>query len=160
MKSEGPLRCSYQPVTGSEPDQSRFSQRWLWRMLSSRMWGCVDNRRFGGKQCLHLPPPDAGSPLADFSTMRIEAIRSSETSVNVISTQRHIPEDDILQTNPVHNSTIHFLKNHLNFILVPMSTCPKSSPQIFGLKLYTRFVCSQCVLHVPTIPFALTPLPQ
>jgi hypothetical protein len=40
---------------------------------------------------------DAGYPFADFSTMKIEAIRSSETSVSPGSTQRHIPEDDILQ---------------------------------------------------------------
>jgi hypothetical protein len=38
----------------------------------------------------------AGSPLADFSTLKLEAIRSSETSVNARSTQPHIPEDDIL----------------------------------------------------------------
>jgi hypothetical protein len=40
------------------------------------------------------PPADSGSPLADFSTPKMEAIRSSETSVNTGSTQRHIPEDD------------------------------------------------------------------
>jgi hypothetical protein len=39
----------------------------------------------------------AGSPLADFSTLKMEAIRSSETSVDARSTQHHIPEDDILQ---------------------------------------------------------------
>jgi hypothetical protein len=38
----------------------------------------------------------AGSPLADSSTLKMEAIRSSETSVNARSTQRHISEDDIL----------------------------------------------------------------
>jgi hypothetical protein len=31
----------------------------------------------------------------------MEAIRSSETSVNARSTRRHIPEDDILQVNTV-----------------------------------------------------------
>jgi hypothetical protein len=36
------------------------------------------------------------SPFADFSTLKMEAIRSSETSVDARSTQRHIPEDDIL----------------------------------------------------------------
>jgi hypothetical protein len=30
-------------------------------------------------------------------TLKMEAIRSSETSVNKISTRRHIPEDGILQ---------------------------------------------------------------
>jgi hypothetical protein len=43
------------------------------------------------------PPAHAGSALADFSTPKMVAIRSSETSVNVRSTQRHIPEDDMLQ---------------------------------------------------------------
>jgi hypothetical protein len=42
------------------------------------------------------PPADAGSLLADFSALKMEAIRSSETSVNPGSTQRHIQEDDIL----------------------------------------------------------------
>jgi hypothetical protein len=44
------------------------------------------------------PPAHAGSPLADFSTLEMEAIRSYETSVYVRSTQRHIPEDDIIQS--------------------------------------------------------------
>jgi hypothetical protein len=42
------------------------------------------------------PPAAAGYPLANFSTLKMEAIRSSETSVNERSTQRHITED-ILQ---------------------------------------------------------------
>jgi hypothetical protein len=41
------------------------------------------------------PPPHAGSSLADFSTLTMEAIRSSETSVYISSTRRHIPEDGI-----------------------------------------------------------------
>jgi hypothetical protein len=46
--------------------------------------------------CL-LPPAQAGSLLADFSTLKMEAIHSSETSVHTRSTQPHIPEDGILQ---------------------------------------------------------------
>jgi hypothetical protein len=53
--------------------------------------------------CGKEPPPDAGSPLADFSTLKMEAIRSSETSVNARSTQRHIPEDDILHSHRCEN---------------------------------------------------------
>jgi hypothetical protein len=34
--------------------------------------------------------------LADFSTLKMEAIRSSETSVHTRSTRHHIPEDGIL----------------------------------------------------------------
>jgi hypothetical protein len=73
---------------------------------------CV-NRRFGGKYHLHLqgreirerrtsvsslqPPAHAGSSLADFSTLKMEVIRCSETSVHTRSTRRHIPEDSFLQ---------------------------------------------------------------
>jgi hypothetical protein len=42
------------------------------------------------------PPAHAGAPLADSSTLNMEAICSSETSFNARSTQRHIPEDEIL----------------------------------------------------------------
>jgi hypothetical protein len=38
------------------------------------------------------------TPLADYSTLKMEAILSSETSVYPSSTQRHIPEDNILFT--------------------------------------------------------------
>jgi hypothetical protein len=39
-------------------------------------------------------PPHAGFLLGWFSTLKMEAIRSSETSVSIWTTQRHIPEDD------------------------------------------------------------------
>jgi hypothetical protein len=41
-------------------------------------------------------PADADFSLANFSTLKREAIDSSETSVNPASTQRHIPKEDIL----------------------------------------------------------------
>jgi hypothetical protein len=43
-------------------------------------------------------PAHAGSSLADFSTLKMEAIRSSETLVHTRSTRSHIPEDGILCT--------------------------------------------------------------
>jgi hypothetical protein len=43
------------------------------------------------------PPAHAGSSLADFSTLKMEAIRSSETSVHTKSSRRQIPEDGILR---------------------------------------------------------------
>jgi hypothetical protein len=46
-----------------------------------------------------LPPAHAGSLLADFSTLKMGAILSSETSVDARSTQRHIPEDDVLRSH-------------------------------------------------------------
>jgi hypothetical protein len=46
------------------------------------------------------PPAHAGSSLADFSTLKMEAIRSSETSVeSTRSIRRHIPEYGILQNH-------------------------------------------------------------
>jgi hypothetical protein len=45
------------------------------------------------RSCVNRPA-HAGSSLADFSTPKMEAIHSSETSVH---TRRHIPEDGILQ---------------------------------------------------------------
>jgi hypothetical protein len=42
------------------------------------------------------PPADASSLLTDFSTLKMKVIHYSETSVNPGSTQRHIPEDNIL----------------------------------------------------------------
>jgi hypothetical protein len=41
--------------------------------------------------------------LADFSTLKIEAIRSSEPSVHTRSTRRHIPEDGILHSHRREN---------------------------------------------------------
>jgi hypothetical protein len=43
-----------------------------------------------------LQPPHAGSSLADFSTRKMEVIRSSETSAHTRSTPCHIPEDGII----------------------------------------------------------------
>jgi hypothetical protein len=49
------------------------------------------------------------SSLADFSTLKMEAIRSSETSIHARSTRRHIPEDDILYKEYV--LCVQFLSN-------------------------------------------------
>jgi hypothetical protein len=53
----------------------------------------------------------SGYPRADFSTLKMEAIRSSERSVNAKSTQRHIPEDDILHSHRCEN-----LKSYIVFL--------------------------------------------
>jgi hypothetical protein len=46
-----------------------------------------------------LPPAHAGSSLADFSTLKMEAKRSSEITVHTRYTRRNIPEDSILHRN-------------------------------------------------------------
>jgi hypothetical protein len=45
------------------------------------------------------PPAHAGSSLADFFTLKMEAIRFSETLVHTRSTRRHILEDGILHSH-------------------------------------------------------------
>jgi hypothetical protein len=45
----------------------------------------------------------AGSSHSDFSTLKMQAIRSSETSVHTRSTGRHIPEDGILHSHRREN---------------------------------------------------------
>jgi hypothetical protein len=64
----------------------------FWNVAPCR--SCV-NRRFGGTYRLQ-PPAYAGSSLPDFPTLKMEAIRSSETSIHTRSTWRHIPEGGIL----------------------------------------------------------------
>jgi hypothetical protein len=68
---------------------------------------CV-NRLFGGTYRLHLQGMKTdergtadvdGSSLMDFSTLKMEAIRSYETSVHRRPTRRHIPKDGILRGN-------------------------------------------------------------
>jgi hypothetical protein len=60
------------------------------------------------------PLAHAGSSLADVSTLKMEAIRSFETSVHTRSTGRHIPEDGIL---PYHHELQHNLATGMLFPL-------------------------------------------
>jgi hypothetical protein len=70
------------------------------------------------------PPAHAGCSLADFSTLKMEAIRSSETSVYAISTRRRIPEDGFFIVTVVKTSNL---------------TC-KRRLQRFKSKLYLKFL--------------------
>jgi hypothetical protein len=54
-------------------------------------------------RCSLQPSAHAGSSLADFSTLKTEAVRSSEMSGLTISTRRHIPEDGILHSHRREN---------------------------------------------------------
>jgi hypothetical protein len=56
------------------------------------------------------PPAHAGSSLADFSTLKMEAISSSETSTYTRTTPRHIAEDGIL-----HNHRRENLKSYMKY---------------------------------------------
>jgi hypothetical protein len=53
--------------------------------------------------CRPQAPTHVDSSLADFSTLKMEEKRSSETSVHTGSTQRHIPDDGILHSHRCEN---------------------------------------------------------
>jgi hypothetical protein len=47
----------------------------------------------------------AGSSLTDFSTLKMEAIRSSETTIHFTGfTRRHIPVTVVKTSNPTHST--------------------------------------------------------
>jgi hypothetical protein len=50
-----------------------------------------------------LATSHAGSSLADFYTLKLETIHSSETSIHTRSTRRHIPEDGVLHSHRYEN---------------------------------------------------------
>jgi hypothetical protein len=72
---------------------------------------CEMNRRFGGTYRLYDCYLLALVPsLADFSTLKMEAIRSSETSVHFTgSTRPHILEDGILHSHRCENLKSYIL---------------------------------------------------
>jgi hypothetical protein len=63
-------------------------------------------------------PAHGGSSLADFSTLKMEAIVSSETSIHTRTTRHHVPEDGILQDNFYFSFSFRFiLKLYLAVII-------------------------------------------
>jgi hypothetical protein len=68
------------------------------------------------------PPGHAGSLLADLFTLKMDAIRFSETSVNARSTQRHIPEDEILHSHRSENFKSYNLFNSLIRVTIMVLT--------------------------------------
>jgi hypothetical protein len=68
-------------------------------MPSSGIWRRVDIVLTDVSEQRLQPPAHADSSLTDFSALKMEATRSSETSVHTRSTRRHIPENYILHTS-------------------------------------------------------------
>jgi hypothetical protein len=99
--------CSNSSSVGSEVFTAvTMKNAVLWDVAPCRY--CEMNRCFGESYRHHLQGSrwlagaHAGSSLADFSTLKMKAIRSSETSVHFTgSIRRHISEDGIL-----HNSSL------------------------------------------------------
>jgi hypothetical protein len=82
---------------------SRIFLPWRW------MWYIPPKRQFSLQS-----PAHAGSSVADFSILNMEAIRSSETSVYTRSTRLHIPEDGILHSHHCENLKSYDSKSSLN----------------------------------------------
>jgi hypothetical protein len=70
--------------------------------LDGGHWDWVPGKQ-NEQRCRQQSPAHAGSSLANFSTPKMEAISSSETSVHTKSTRRHIPEYGILHTRRREN---------------------------------------------------------
>jgi hypothetical protein len=65
--------------------------------------------------------------LADLSTLKMEATRSSETSVHTRSTWRHITEDDILYSHHRENSKSYEDESvHVDVLCVHLVTAKHS----------------------------------
>jgi hypothetical protein len=86
---------------GTIVTNQNFKNAFFWDVGPCR--SCV-KRRFGKTYRLHpRPPAHAGFSLTDFSTLKMEVIRSSETSVHTRATWRHIPQDSILHSHRNEN---------------------------------------------------------
>jgi hypothetical protein len=68
-----------------------------------------------------------------FFTLKMEAIRSSETSVNTRTTQYHIPEDDIL-----HSHRFESLKSYISIMFVSITKTSSIEKIIQVLESFLR----------------------
>jgi hypothetical protein len=81
----------------------------------------------GGSRRL-LPPAHVSSSLADFSTLKMEAIRSSENSVQFTKVTRcHIPEDGILHSHRCENFKSYIWFSSLANTVTPSFLQPQYS---------------------------------
>jgi hypothetical protein len=148
---------SYQFVFQSEVSVHRshiLKNAVFWDMAPCRF--CV-NRRFGGtyrdrgsSMSRMQPPAQAGSSIADFSTLEMEAIRSSETSVHTKSTWRHFPEDSILHSHRSEN-----LKSYNSYIILNnfLIRCLTSSIELLWQKMIKIAKISRKYLRWAIIDF-------
>jgi hypothetical protein len=102
---------------------------------------CV-NRRFGRKHGLHLLGrktrervqllAHASSSLADFSILKMQAIRPSETSIHTRTTRRHLPEDGIVKKIVVY---LFCMSLNLDLLQLTLMKCEnKVSRRVLGRK--------------------------
>jgi hypothetical protein len=88
---------------------------------------CIASNFRVEKSVSEEPAWAGGCRLADFSALKLEAIRSSETSVHTRTTWRHIPENGILHCHRHENLKSYTLT--IKFANSPPCTCWGSSGQ-------------------------------
>jgi hypothetical protein len=92
--------------------RSRIFLPWRWKLyVPPKHWFTQDL-----KGSTLQPPAHSGSSFADFSTLKMEVIRTSETSAHTRSTRRHIPEDGILHSHRRENLKTYILFNYFSII--------------------------------------------
>jgi hypothetical protein len=154
----------------------RFSQRWLRRVSSSGIWRCVvrwvstdvsggtyrlhlqgRRNRFSKSEASHLLvcctqkfglPPACWFAEPNFSTLKMEAICSSETSVETQrTTRRHIPEDDTLQDKwgSTLKSLVRFLTRvlQISYVYRQMPLGKRFLEKLKITKLIKKFSCME-----------------
>jgi hypothetical protein len=67
-----------------------FDNMYDWEGIWEKEWGVNRTTNDNGETSRELPA-NAGSSLADFSTLKMDAIRSSEMSIHTRPTRRHYP---------------------------------------------------------------------
>jgi hypothetical protein len=107
MEPEGSLSCSQEPSIGPYPEPNQWSPhqpilRSILILSSHLRLGLLNGLFPSGFPSLQPPDHPCSSP-ADSSTLKMEVIRSSETSVHTRCTQRHSPEDGILHSHRCEN---------------------------------------------------------
>jgi hypothetical protein len=90
------------------------------------------------------------STLADYSTLKMEAIRSSETSVNPSSTQRHIPEDNILHSHRFESLIIIII-----IIIIINFALPFGRLSVFARDIRVLSFVNVCPSRIALLPDAL-----
>jgi hypothetical protein len=116
-------------------DKRQVKSSLLWRQEPSL---CM----LPGRKILSLQPPaNAGSLLADFSTLKMEAIRSAETSVHTRSTRRHIPEDGILHSHRCENLKSYKSLKIQNFFSALRNADNSRQSAFKGLPILINMLC-------------------
>jgi hypothetical protein len=100
--------------------------------LSCSIWRRVQIKKL-------QPPAHAGSSLAYFSTLKMEALCSSEVSAHTRSTRRHIPEDGILHS--------HRRENFKCYMMEILFLCWERITPHFGRRNNIRLRDATCDVH-------------